>query len=73
MFIGLSKMLFKHITFIQRTYQVKIQKKKARVDILINYWDKLIGKLMYAAIKKKDSALKELISKIMLVDKKTQR
>ena len=32
--------------------------KKARVEILVNYWDKVVGKIMYAAIKKTDTPLK---------------
>ena len=68
-YIYKSELMFANIRYIQRTYLSKILKKESRVEILNNYWNKIIGKLMNAAIQKKDQPLKDLVSKIMLVDK----
>lgn len=53
-FVEKTKICLKLITYIQKTYRVKLRMKEARVEIVINYWDKVIGKCMYAAIKKND-------------------
>ena len=39
----------------------------AKVDVLLNYWDKLLGHIQFKATKRKDEAASKLCQKFMLV------
>ena len=43
--------------------------KHGRVEVLTNYWDKLLGFMQLRASKKKDSKMNSIIKKLYLVPK----
>ena len=47
----------------------RVSYESAKVDVLINYWNKLQGKLQVHAIAKKDKGFIALMNKILMVPK----
>jgi hypothetical protein len=45
----------------------------AKVEVLINYWDKMVGQLQIRASKRKDKEASDLVLKFILVPKPVQR
>jgi hypothetical protein len=45
-----SRILYGRITYMQRKVRDQQVKQEAKVDILVNYWDKMYGILMSRAI-----------------------
>ena len=45
----------------------KLQTKWAKIEVLINYWDKMITYIQLRATKKKDACATKLVGKIILV------
>ena len=64
--------LKKEIVFMQQVIKTQIIKKIARVEILKNYWNKLLGQLQTQATHNKDLKGKELLSKIFHIPKETR-
>ena len=50
----------------------KIETKNGKIDVLMNYWDKLYGQIMNKAIHLKDKYTLQLCSNIALIPKKVQ-
>jgi len=40
---------------------------EAKIEVLMNYWDKLVGRLMTRALEKKDETMKETIQKLVVI------
>ena len=56
---------------MQQIMKTQCIKKIARVEVLENYWNKLLGQLQMQASLSKDLRAKELLSKIFHIPKET--
>ena len=57
---------------IQTKIKTQIVTRYAKVDILCNYWDKMIGQIQLNASKLKDAKTSEICRKIMIIPKRIQ-
>ena len=61
------KYMLKQIMILQVKYRSKLQIKYSKVDILINFWDKIIDELMEKSEKFGDNQMIEIVNNIILV------
>ena len=45
---------------------------EAKIEILLNYWDKIMGRLMNRAMEKKDEEMKDILSKFVVINMKVK-
>ena len=65
--------LYKSIILIQRKVKKQLALRSAKVDVLMNYWDKMLGKVQYQVSKKGDYQANELIKQFMMIPKQIVR
>lgn len=63
------KNTYMKMLFIQKKIQLRNVERQGKIEVLINYWDKIVTKLTYKATELKDKAGKLLLQDIMLVPK----
>ena len=67
-----ARKLYKILLKIQRRIRDNGVTKYSKVEVLVNYWDKLYGQLQVRASKKNDQAAKGLLLNIIKVPKPVQ-
>ena len=55
------------VRFIQNRFRLKRLALEARVEVLTNFWNKLIGQLQARAVELGDDHTKELLNKIIII------
>ena len=61
------RLFYKSILYIQNRMKVQIQTKYAKVDVLLNYWDKLYGQMQLKATATGDTQANEMLAGIAMV------
>ena len=64
---------FDLIAYIQKKATAQTSTREAKVDILVNYWDKMIGQLQTRASELRDRKATALCGQIIIVSKCVQR
>ena len=64
---------YKCLCFIQKRFRNRFVCLAAKVEILTNYWDKLIWKIGFMAKFLKDSQTEEILHRIIVVPKQIQQ
>ena len=72
-FISRTIVCVKILLFIQTKFRNSISTHEAKIEVLTNYWDKLIGQIYQRAFKVKDSGIQDLLKKIILIPPKVRR
>ena len=62
-----SRILYGRVTYMQRKVRDQQVKQSAKVDILVNYWDKMYGTIMSRAVELGDKKCKKLCTELILV------
>ena len=57
------------IEYIQKRFKDQLATRFAKVEVLSNYWDKMVGQLQTRASKKHDKEASDLVLKFILVPK----
>ena len=73
MFLMKMGKMFGHVRYIQRNIQRRVRTHANKLEILINYWDKIVGRLQTRAFKLQDEKVKEIVMGIILVPKDIRR
>ena len=60
---------YKDITYMQKRIRDQMTTADAKVEVLLNYWDKMFGQIQGEASKKKDQAVKDLCPRLITVPK----
>ena len=53
--------------FIQKRLRHKLETQDAKIDVIMNYWDKIYGKMQLKATKNNDKKANLLLKKMVLV------
>lgn len=69
----LCRVFYTRVVFMQKKIKSQIVIRDAKVEVLVQYWDKVFGQLQKKASKSKDNATNKLCKKIILVNKVVQR
>ena len=56
-----ARLFYKKIEYMQNRFKVQYQAFLSKIEILITYWDKTIGKIMNFSIKSKDPKVALLV------------
>lgn len=58
--------------YVQKTFRLRLNTQNAKISVLKNYWDKILGELFQTAINTKDKSLTEVLDKIIRIPKNHQ-
>jgi len=61
------------IQYMQRRIRASLQTKENKVEVLLNYWDKLFSQIQFKSSKLKDEATNDMCKKIIVVPKAIKR
>ena len=62
-----QRTMFRQIGWIQNRFISRNKCLEAKIEVLMNYWDKIVGKLLIISADKKDENMKDMIKKFIVV------
>ena len=68
-----ARNIWNRIVGMQKKIRAQQKKQVAKVDVLMNYWDKMYGTIMSRAVELKDANCKKLCKELILVPPHIQR